>query len=142
MKEEREEKKVIDAGKRKKEVRLAAELLRWQCITAEPRQGREAHALQAPGSWAAIWPVKRVQYHGGYLCDIPSSYLGPKCFYALPDEHCLWLSWCLVLVLGLWYKPTQPGLWSTVNAFFSCAKVSSTRLWSWQPKTKVKFAPG
>ena len=83
-----EEKKVIDAGKRKKEVRLAAELLRWQCITAEPRQGREAHARQAPpGFSAAIWPVKRVQYHGGYLSDIPSSYLGPKCFHALPDEH-------------------------------------------------------
>ena len=55
MKEEREEKKVIDTGKRKKEVRLAAELLRLQCITAEPRQGREAHTLQAPpGSSGAI----------------------------------------------------------------------------------------
>ena len=49
MKEEREEKKMIDARKRKKEVRLAAELLRLQCITAEHRQqGREAHAHQEP----------------------------------------------------------------------------------------------
>ena len=148
MKEEREEKKVIDAGKRKKEVRLAAELLRWQCITAEPRQGREAHALQAPpGFSAAIWPVKRVQYHGGYLSDIPSSYLGTKCFYALPDEHWsksdplpvvkLVLGACAGLVIQT--HPTR--LVEHCQCHVLNYQVSST-VWLWQPKTKVKFAPG
>ena len=100
MKEEREEKKVIDAGKRKKEVRLAAELLRWQCITAEPRQGREAHALQAPpGFSAAIWPVKRVQYHGGSVIFLHHTWAqNASMHYQMSTGqrviHCLWLSWC------------------------------------------------